>query len=186
MSAENDVPLGEGAQQYYEQRFGHRVRQVKKGGGPGWGKGGCATLIVLLLGFRFFAALLNLGSRTHSIQYLSPLVPAQAPLQIEELLHNQQNALVGADEDVALLQKDDVPLMQGLCYRVYQESRQPNPTPGKHLLKLLDSVLRDLISKSAKGVELDGIEEALILIAFNGALGHPDFWNEAAFLGVPA
>jgi hypothetical protein len=198
MSTENDVPLGEGSRQYYEQQFGDRIRQVKKGGGQpsggssgNWGKGGCGTVVLIFIGIRVISALFrSSGPSSQSYHYNPPSPPAiqfqQPMMKMEDLLPNQQDALIGADEgEVALLRQNDVPFLQGLCYRIYQESRQPNPTPGKHLLSLREAAMRDLVGKAAKTEDLDGIEQVLIIITLNEALNHPNFWDEASFRNVP-
>jgi hypothetical protein len=37
MAADDDVPIGPGAQNYYERQFGDRVRNIRKGSGPQYG-----------------------------------------------------------------------------------------------------------------------------------------------------
>jgi hypothetical protein len=198
MSTENDVPLGEGAQRYYEQQFGDRIRKVSKGdnrprggGSVGWGKGGCGTLFMIAIVIRIIAAFFrSSGSNTNTYRYTPPPPPPpvvfQQPQLGQELFQPQPDPLAQFKENLSpLLTANDVPLLQGLCYRIYQESRQPKPTPGGHLLKLLDPAMRDLLGKAAKGMDLDGIERSLLLIALNETLMHEDFWDKNAFLQVP-
>jgi hypothetical protein len=108
MSSENDVPLGEGARNYYEQQFGHRVRNVanpgvrppasntgggNRGGTGWWGGGVGVVVVVIVIILRFVSA----ASRDHSkpsYNYQTPPQPRrdekQKNDQIDDLLRKMR------------------------------------------------------------------------------------------------
>lgn len=187
MSTENDVPLGEGARRYYEQQFGERIHEIKKGrrtpqrdSGSIWnGRAGCGGILVVLVLLRVIVALIGtLANKSPdppmpglaAPEFINPRKPLAE--QIQE---------VNAEAETALLRHGEVPLPQGLCYRMYQESLRPEATPGKHLLKLFDPNARRLLVQSAQGRALDVNESQALLIGLNDVLQHDDFWDEEAF-----
>jgi hypothetical protein len=107
--------------------------------------------------------------------------------QLRQLLEDREQfpiqpgrVLPAKDLDV-LLTPDDVPLLEGLCYRLHQESLRAEPTPGKHFLKLLDPDVLPLIVKASRGHELDRNERDEVLEGLNEVLQHNEFWNANAF-----
>lgn len=196
MSTENDVPLGEGARQYYEQQFGARIRQVKKGGGQpsggssgNWGKGGCGTIVLVFIGIRVIAALFrSSGPSSQSYHYNPPpLPPMQQPMQLDELFVNPPNARLGLPEeaDPHLSNANDVPLLQGLCYRIYQESRRPEPSLGRLMVKRLDPEMRDWLIDVARGKELGDVERLFLLTTLDLTRSEANFWQAKELLEVP-
>jgi hypothetical protein len=210
MSTENDVPLGEGSRRYYEQLFGERVRQVKKGGSApkpnsgssnANGRAGCGTAIAILIAIRLIAAVLNTHSHTSSYTVHAPPPPRfngapfadnhapedEAMQRLRQLLDNRDPFQLRPDEapheiDItALLTKDDVPLLEGLCYRLYREHLHDGATPGKHLWTLLDPDVRPLCLKAVQGLELDANERQEVLDGLNEVLQDDKFWDPAAF-----
>jgi hypothetical protein len=219
MSNDNDVPLGEGARRYYEQQFGERIRQVKKGGsapsggGPNWsGRAGCGAVVAVIFVVRVAALLLRCDSSS-SIDRYSPsrdAVDIDVQQQLEEFRarhkanEDQMNEILRrieenkppfvfpggevvpeADAD-ALLKASDVPLLEGLCYRIHQESRRSETTPGGHLLKLLDANSRTLLVLSITAPPLRPNDREDLLEGLNDVLRRLDFWEPAVFLKVPA
>jgi hypothetical protein len=94
MSTENDVPLGEGARGYYEQKFGERIRQVSKGskqprdtGSSSRTKGsaGCGVVFFVFILIRLIASFSRSNSHTPTYQYNPP-----APIPIQKQLPNKQ------------------------------------------------------------------------------------------------
>jgi hypothetical protein len=94
MSTENDVPLGEGSQRYYEQLFSERIRQINKsdstrqpvnGGSNNSGRLGCGLLIAVFFLIRIVTTFLNTHSHTSSYYSSPPEHPMkfQHPLIID-------------------------------------------------------------------------------------------------------
>jgi hypothetical protein len=90
MSTENDVPLGDGSQRYYEQLFGDRIRQINKGdstrqsdngGSNNSGRLGCGVLIAAFFLIRMVTTFLNTHSHssTHSLPQPAPPFRVQQP-----------------------------------------------------------------------------------------------------------
>lgn len=102
---------------------------------------------------------------------------------------NPQPDLVQLGENA--LRDEEVPLPQGLCYRIYQENLQGSrfrasiPTPGKRICQLLDDDGRKLIAKAAEGKALDEDEKDELIESLNGLLGRNDLY-EVAFFGKVA
>jgi hypothetical protein len=201
MSSENDVPLGEGSRRYYEQQFGDRIRQVKKGGGRApsdggdgskWQRGaGCGGLLAVFFIIRIVMVLVGSQSNAPSYNY-TPTPPDFDVGMKQDLndLFNQPNAPifppVVLEDEKALLTDEDVPLLAGLSYRIYQESLRPEAAPGGYLMKLLEPDARTLVVKSARGQALDGNERTELLDGLNEILQQADVWEPAAFRKVPA
>lgn len=188
MSTENDVPLGEGSRRYYEQQFGDRIHQIKKGGSAAqrdsgnsnWnGRAGCGGLLAAFFIIRIILALVRTQSSTPSYQPMPGLPPPHFADQKKPLAEQIQE--FNPDAEAALLRDRDVPLPEGLCYRIYQESLRREATPGKHLLKLLDPEVRKLVIKSAQGKILAPKERQVFLDGLNDVLQQADFWDEEAF-----
>lgn len=204
MSTENDdVPLGDEARRYYERRFGDRIRKVRKGGGAAkasdggsfWngGRAGCGGLVITFFIFRLIVALFRTQSHT-SYDYSQP--PAfNPPQRFRELFdkEEQQKRFLPPglpvqkedEEAAALLDVSEVPLLEGLCYRIYQESRQRQPTPGGRIGTLLDDAAKNLLRKAARGQKLDAEQIDALVDALNELLRRPDFFDEPSFRNVP-
>lgn len=190
MSAENDVPLGDGSRRYYEQQFGDRIRHVKKGGtargndnGGGSkpnGRIGCVALFLIVGVLRLIGSVVS-HSSTSVPTYTRPHIDLG---DLQQPLDPALFAPVDADR-AALLIKDDVPLLEGLCYRIHRESLQAEPTPGKHICQLADDHTRKHIAKTADGPEPNAFETQAILDGLNILLRRADFAEGNAFNAVP-
>jgi hypothetical protein len=206
MSTENDVPLGDGSRRHYEQQFGNRIRQINKGrgetpkssGGSGWnGRAGCGGgAIAAFIIIRILIALARTSSSSSSHNYSTPDPPEfqQHQVEIEQLLkqlREKQPVLAPdgpAGKGVGLIQllgKEDIPLLQGLCYRIHRESLQPGESPGKHILQLLEPGARALLIRSAEGKMLLPQEESDLLEALDDELHEDNFYDAASFRNVP-
>jgi hypothetical protein len=106
MSTENDVPLGEGSQRYYEQLFGERIREISKGesarqpdngGSNGNGRVGCGVLIAVCFLIRIVTTFLN--THSHSSSY-SPPPPAPQPFRIHQPNIDHLPMIDAKDEDM--------------------------------------------------------------------------------------
>ena len=82
------------------------------------------------------------------------------------------------------LRDEEVPLPQGLCYRIHQESLRAIPTPGRRICQLLDDDARALITKAAKGKALDEDEKDELLESLNDLLGRKDLYEADASRNV--
>lgn len=154
---------GEGLTNYYERRFGERVRQVKKGGGTagGW-------LAFLGLGIALAIARALIYSTPEPARFDPPVLPEIATNlpqlaiqpdvkdvfgQLPQLPQLPQLALpnlpAGAGAEHLLDADEDLPLPEALCYRLYHESRQPGPSPAKRIWGLLDDPVQDLVKNGA-------------------------------------
>ncbi|MGH7172432.1 MAG: hypothetical protein ACRELF_13130 [Gemmataceae bacterium] len=223
MSTENDVPLGESSRRYYEQQFGDRIHQIKKGGGSApqrdsggsnWnGRAGCGGILAVIFIIRLIAALVSSQSSTPSYNYSPP--PQQ---QFNDDMRKQLDDLAVQDKAADKILKDldealrqggqknvpdfgvederdgaakfllteaDVPLLEGLCYRIYQESRQPGATPGKRVRALLPPSARQFLDKAARRQILRDNEREQMLEALNALLPIADLYNAASFQNVP-
>jgi hypothetical protein len=195
------LPSGEGAPDYYERQFGDRIRQIRKGGarpprdGGGGSSGGrIATGVIIAILFGVFRAA-GCGRPTRQT-YPPPAVPrVQVPNRLwqEALERVDANRLqpvlppVILDPEVVAFQLDDedVPLPEGLCYRIYQESRQAGPSPGNAVWNLLDESGRGLVRRAAIGGALNAGDENLLFTALNGQiLASRRLYDPAAFAGV--
>lgn len=83
-----------------------------------------------------------------------------------------------------LLSPADVPLPQGLCYRIYQESRQKQACPGKRIWTLLDAHGRQVIQKVASGTGGNSAPQAECFAVLNKLLKCANLYDEAAFRRV--
>jgi hypothetical protein len=205
MASNIPLPSGEGSPNYYQQQFGERIRSIRKGGGGSGGgsrwNGGAAIGI----GVGVLIAILRIANssshHTPPPRFQSP--PAFNPDALDDLdrLNKQLQDLqvppvpfpnvqqpvmpdVPAD-DPNLLTEEEVPLLAGLCYRIDQESRQPQATPGKHICSLLDGEALRLLRRAAAGAELNADERNQLLDALNELLDNPKFYNAASFRLVP-
>ena len=207
MSTENDVPLGEGSRRYYDQKFGERIRQVNKRGGPArnpgnsnWnGRVSAGVVIgIIIVIVRIMMAASRSGSHTPSYTYNPPLPPPQFDAELQKRL--QEFRIQGDQHDVfapdrmplfgkmpeareedPLLTDEDVPLIEGLCYRIYQESLRPGPTPGGRIYELLDEGAQKMLVDTAQGQPLPEDEEDELLDALNDVLKRPDLCNGRYF-----
>jgi hypothetical protein len=206
MAAEDDVPLGDAAR-HYEEKFGEKVRQVRKpgapppggpGGGSAAGRGalGLAAVIVIVV----IRVLIGFGSSNSRHNSNPPPPPRidfdQMGREVEQredahaaalraLMARQPLANLGP---FARLAGDDVPLWEGLCYRISRDARQEGPTPGKRVMAFLDEAARDLVRRAAAGGPLKAAEDEELRAALNEVLERPDFYDEPSFhrLDLPA
>jgi hypothetical protein len=213
MSTENDVPLGEGSRRYYEQLFGDRIRQVKKGGGSApsrdnsgsnWnGRAGCGVAIAAFFFLRLLITLVNTSSSKPLYNYTPPPQPpfnVGMHKQIEDIrIQGDEHDVLegndlgmppagmagGAGQANPRLTSEDVPLLEGLCYRIYQESRQPQPTPGKRLYQLLPFAAQQFLAKAARGELLRDNERRQLLQAFDDLLHDAALYDGPSFRNVP-
>ncbi|HEY7425420.1 MAG TPA: hypothetical protein VH682_14410 [Gemmataceae bacterium] len=206
MSAENDVPLGDGARRYYEQQFGDRIRKVSKGGGsPGrggsnWnGRAGAGIGLTVGIAFvvlRIFLALARTGSHSPSYTYTPPTQP-KFNVDLPKQFHDNPKDVPPPDpfaRDLALLLQpvdqvgdpfftdQDVPFPQGLCYRIQQESQQQHLTPGQRIWKLATPDQRQLIAKTASGQKLSDKEQGDLRETWNAILHNADFYDDDSFV----
>jgi len=179
------------------------------GGGSNWnGRAGCGIAIGVIVLLRIIVAFSRIGSSTPSYTYTPPPQPRFDPdwqKKLDERLaeDNQEKRfndmlqqIIEAQpaerpqpaqpQDLAALEKnglrnEEVPLPQGLCYRIHHESRRAMPTPGSRICQLLDEDARQLIAKAAEGKALDKDEKEELLEALNDLLGRPDLYEAAAF-----
>ncbi len=194
----------------YEQQFGDRVRSVRKGGSAGstgggggsrWNGGGAAIGIAVGV---VIAILRIAGSTSHNTPPPPRFeVPAFNPPALDKLdldrLQRQLDDLqkfqpvpfpdaapvmpdVPAD-DANLLTEDEVPLVAGLCYRIDQESRQPQATPGKRICSLLEQKPLALLRRAAAGEALDADQREELLDGLNEVLDNPGLYD-ASFRGI--
>ncbi len=80
-------------------------------------------------------------------------------------------------------QKDDVPLPEGLCYRIRREAQRAGPSPGKRVEQTLREPECELLRRAARGERLAEAGTALEG-ALNALLDQPDFYDERYFSGV--
>jgi hypothetical protein len=205
MASDDDVPIGEGARNYYEQQFGSRIEKISAGaarskpapsssnwGGRGVG-GGIAVAVFILI-----RVVIGLSSANKSSHTSYPTIPQPQPAvdpkffdelarmerQRAEMMQNQLLIPPGVDVAAFLLNQDEVPLPAGLCYRIWQESDLPRPSPGKRIWSFLDEEGRTLVRRSAGGAVLNPQELAALLGELNRILQRQDFHDEASFSAV--
>lgn len=211
MAAEEDVPLRDAAR-HYEQKFGDKLRQVRKGGarppagggGSGAGRGAVAGAIILTV----IVVRLLIGFAGSSSRRSTPSHTFTPPPRID---FDQQRK---AFEDLADLQREmderrfgrppvvpalpgegpapsyrfeegDVPLPEGLCYRIEQEAGAAGAfNPGKRVTRLLDSAAREMVRRAARGEALPRVELDELRAALNELLDRRDFYSPAHFLDL--
>ncbi len=187
MPSENDVPLGEGARRYYEQQFGDRIRQVSKtggvpknSGGSNWsGKAGAGAVIgVVFVIIRIIIAVARTDSSTPSYTYTPP-APPKFEMNFQKEL---DDAILQVDANFT---DEDVPFPQGLCYRILQESRQQQATPGKRIFALATADQRQQIAKAATEQKLSEKEQSDLRTTLNAILRRADFYDDDSFVFVP-
>jgi hypothetical protein len=213
MAADDDVPLRDAAH-HYERQFGAKIRQVQKPGarppagsggtgGSGTGRGALWAVLVLV----FIVIRVVIGVSSSSSRHSTPSFNFTPPPQIDfeqqrkvfaELDKLQKDAeqqrqarrpLVPAllDEGPALsyrFEEGDVPLPEGLCYRISQEARGANVTPGSRLAAFLDARGRDLVGRAARGEQLAAAEVAALRAALNAVLDRRELYDERYFRGL--
>lgn len=210
MSTENDVPLGEDSRRYYEQKFGERIRQVNRRGGPlrdpggsNWnGRVGAGVVIgVLFVIIRIMIAASRSGSHTPSYTYNPPPPPPQFDAELQRRLNemgirgDQKDVFAPndmpmfgkmpeAEEVDPLLTEADVPLLEGLCYRIHQENLRNGQTPGGRIHELLGEGARTMLDQVAQGQLLKEDVRDDLLDALNGVLKRPDMCNGRSFDNV--
>jgi hypothetical protein len=211
MSAENDVPLGEGGRSYYEHQFADRIRQVNKsarpvrnGTGPNWsgraGGGGVALFVGLIL-VRIFIAASRSGSHTPSYTYTPPPQPR---FDVEMQKRLNEIGIRGDQNDVFVpnglfgpagagmnpqaeprLDAADVPVLTGLCYRIQSEHLQSPRTPGGRICQLLHAGERQLLARASRAEALNEDERRDLIDALNEILAEADFFDGGSFRSVP-
>ncbi|HTU19276.1 MAG TPA: hypothetical protein VMG10_14545 [Gemmataceae bacterium] len=225
MSSENDVPLGEEARNYYEQQFGNRIHQIKKGGGsapqrnssgPSWGGGraGCGVVFAVIFLLRLIFLFVRTQSSTPSYDYSTTQQPPfhvdmekridnfagkgnddEELQRILERLRQQAekpepdfrkpNGDEEPDFPERLLTEADVPLLEGLCYRIHQESLQHGATPGKRICIPLPPPAQQRLMRAARGEQLRDDEQRKLLLALDTVLHDANLYELEAFAKVP-
>jgi hypothetical protein len=183
--------------------FGERVRSIRKGGGPAGGgsrwNGG--AVVGILIGVVLAIFRLADHSSHPTPRFQQPTFPPQGMDELARLQKQIQDmqfqppafppgGLGGPPdflqpEEPDALAEDEVPLWEGLCYRIHHESLQPQPTPGRHICALLDPDQLALLRRAAAGERLDADERADLLDALNEVLANHKLYDAAAFRGVP-
>jgi hypothetical protein len=203
MAAEEDVPLGDAAR-HYEQKFGARVRQVRKGGarppaggGSGTGRTAIGLAVVVIVVVRLALYVGNSGRHSSPAPTFTP--PPQVNFEqqrkaFEELERVQREMERrrawrpvapplpdrGAEPSYRF-EEGDVPLPEGLCYRIVREARGDAPTPGKRLTLFLDDEARALVERAARGERLGAVEEGELRAALNEVLERRELYDERFF-----
>jgi hypothetical protein len=204
MASNVPLPSGEGSPGYYERQFGERVRSIRKGGAPAGGGGGSrwnggaavGILVAIIL-----AVLRIASSSSHHTPVPRFEPPAFNPHALDDLDRIQKQIqdlqfqpvpipdvpLVVPDvpaDDPNLLTQDEVPLWAGLCYRIDQESKQPQATPGKRICSLMEHDQAEalaLLRRAAAGDDLNANERDDLLDALNEVLDNPKLYDEDSF-----
>jgi hypothetical protein len=222
MSTENDVPLGEGSRRYYEQQFGSRINQIKKGGSapqrdnssPNWGgRAGCGGILAVIFLVRLILIFARSQSNTPSYDS-TPTPPPQFNVKMQkrpddladkanaedemrrlrDILHQDAEKKdpdfrKQGDDDFPgperLLTEADVPLLEGLCYRIYQEGRQRRPTPGKRICIPLPHPALHCLARAARGELLRDDEQRQLLMALDTVLHDESLYDRPSFQNVP-
>jgi hypothetical protein len=96
-------------------------------------------------------------------------------------------AFPGLPDDPNSLTEDEVPLWEGLCYRIDQECRTLRPSPGRQICSLLEDDPLKLLRRAAGGGRdaLDDDERGDLLEALNEVLANAKLFDPAAFRGLP-
>lgn len=189
---------------WYEKQFGDRVRRIRKGGGSPAGpkrwNGGAVAGILIGIGI----AVVRFADHS-SPPTLPRFQPPQAFhaqaadewVRIQKQLQDMQiqpapfppgalPALPDAPpEDPNALTEDEVPLWEGLCYRIDRESRQARPTPGRHICALLEPEPLEILRRAAAGARLDEDERGELLDALNEVLVNHKLYDAESFRGIP-
>jgi hypothetical protein len=189
---------------HYEKQFGDRIRSIRKGarpdGGPRWNGGVVAGILIGVL-----IAIMRIASNTSSPptpQWHLPQAFHQPPMddraRFEKALQELRDqgilppdafpGLAGVPdvqpEDPNSLNEGEVPLWEGLCYRIHQESLKPQPSPGRQICSLLDEDQLTLLRRAAGGAQLDDDERGDLLEAFNDVLENSKLYDAEAFRRV--
>jgi hypothetical protein len=200
MSSEpDDVPLGGESRRYYERKFGDRIRRVSKSGGTrpnsgGSNKSGCVgagvAVGIIIVVLRLIIAVSNSRSGTPSYTYTPPpiLKPVLAQKQEEPELPPRFRFQPGRNDDEReadpSLKEDDVPVLEGLCLRIHDESQEKVATPGRRIWTLLDAASRKPLAKAASGQALDPNEKLRLFGALNRILAQPVLYDGASFARI--
>ncbi|HWG44928.1 MAG TPA: hypothetical protein VN688_19320 [Gemmataceae bacterium] len=210
MSSENDVPLGEGSRRYYEQQFGERIRKVSKSGntppsnGGGWnwnGRAGAGLILgVIFIVIRIILVVARTDSSAPSYTY-KPVVPQKLEADFHFRKHLNDVPIQDDAKDIqpdpafgplALipnpanpqLDQRDVPLLEGLCYRIHTESQQFERTPGSRICRFLNADEQALITKAARGQALNRNERFDLIVSLKVVLQRADFFDGDSFRTV--
>ncbi|HEY7328907.1 MAG TPA: hypothetical protein VH592_14785 [Gemmataceae bacterium] len=134
MSTENDVPLGEGSQRYYEQLFGDRIRQINKAdsarqadnsGSNNSGRLGCGVMIAAFFLIRLFTTFLN--THSHSSTH-SPPHPSPPPFRVQQPNVGHLPVIDARDEDMRRFLdqfREDKEAAEEKPIRIQPENRVP-------------------------------------------------------------
>jgi hypothetical protein len=180
-----------------------------RGGGSNWnGRAGIGIAVgVIVVILRLVLAVSRTSSSTPSYTYTPPPPPQfngenfderfakgdkdDQQKRLNEILRQMMDGKpvevpqAALPQGVALegdaLRVDEVPLLQGLCYRIHQERLRAEPTPGGRICQFLDADARKLIARSAGGGALDADEKEELLEALNELLPRQDLYDAAAF-----
>jgi hypothetical protein len=214
MAAEEDVPLRDAAR-HYEEKFGDKVRQVRKPGAPppanpppdgGSGGGRGAGIGAVILGVFVVRALISFGSSSSRQPTPDPTftppprVDFEQQRKVFEDLQRLQQDLEqrqfgwqpvvpgGIDRPAASyrFEEGDLPLPEGLCYRIEREARAAAPlSPGKRVRACLDPAAWDLVQRAARGEDLPRVDLDELRAALNELLTRQDFYSPLDFRGLP-
>jgi hypothetical protein len=206
MAAEEDVPLGDAAR-HYEQKFGDKVRQVQKRGaqppaGPSGGGRGAAAAVVIVA-FIVVRGLISFGNNSGRHSSPPPTFTTPPPqidfeqqrklfAELERLQREDQQRFGRPPAAPALpdngpepsyrFEENDLPLPEGLCFRVEREAGAAAPfNPGKRVHLLLDPAARELVKRAAKGEGLGRVEVDELRAALNEVTGRRDFYFAPCF-----
>jgi hypothetical protein len=189
---------------HYEKQFGDRIRGIRKGGPSGggarWNGGAIAGILIGVL-----IAVMRIASNSSSPptpRWQVPQAFNQPPMddraRFERALQELRNqgilppdafpGLPGVPDvppdDLNALTEGEVPLWEGLCYRIHQESLKPQPSPGRQICSLLDEDQLTLLRRAARGAQLDDDERGDLLEAFNDLLDNFKLYDADAFRKV--
>jgi len=184
------------------------------GGGSNWsGRAGCGGIFVVFFIIRLILLFVRTQSDTPSYNYSPPQhhqfdFGEQKRLEdlvlkdkdndelprLEDILGphlDKQDPDVGKPNDdkfagpERLLTEADVPLLEGLCYRMDQESRQPGPTPGKRLCTPLPPPDQQRLIKASRGELRRDDEQRQLLRALDLVLHDAALYDGPSFEKVP-
>lgn len=185
----------------------------RNNGGSGWGGGraGCGVVFVVIFILRLIFLFVNTQSSKPSQDFTLPqhqfdfgepkrLVDFPAEDQDKDEIQRLQDILrqmekqhpdAGKQNDdnfpdpECLLTEADVPLLEGLCYRIYQESLQPGATPGNRLCTPLPPPARQRLIRAACGERLRDDEQRQLLLALETVLHDANLYDGPSFQNVP-
>jgi hypothetical protein len=101
----------------------------------------------------------------------------------KEVPLGEMNAAEGATGDAGLLRMQDILDWPGFLTKMKTEAEAEAPSPGKHLVSLLDPKAQKLITTAS--VETLAQDKGAVLKQFNRVLTNPKLYDAAAWNGVP-